>query len=170
MEVTLKIYDIVKGVNSITSWLGFGAYHTSLKIQFHEYFYTQEGIQKVIEEENGMLRSRKVIGVFHGAPEAFERILDDLRQSFTPDAYDILQCNCNHFTQALCQSLFGILKIPPYVNRAANVVSFFSNTQRAPVLSHKKENVITCPEDEEMESMVISLHTPSINQSHSSAA
>eukprot|EP01068_Selenidium_serpulae_P003610 Selendium_serpulae@DN3191_c0_g1_i11.p1 len=46
------------------------------------------------------------------------RVLDELRVQFPGDSYDIIDNNCNDFSDALCKRLVG-RGLPAYVNRLA---------------------------------------------------
>jgi len=53
---------------------------------------------------------------------AFEvdHILQRLARTYRGDSYDLVRCNCNHFSNVLSKTLVG-KQIPAYVNRTANV-------------------------------------------------
>ncbi len=67
--------------------------------------------------------------VYMGTLEGDRRVINDavygLREKFGPDSYNILSQNCNHFADALCQALIN-QRTPTWVNRIANVGSYFS--------------------------------------------
>ena len=54
--------------------------------------------------------------------QALGRAVDELRGRFPASAYDLVQRNCNHFTDALVFALCG-RHTPGWVNRAATVGS-----------------------------------------------
>ena len=65
------------------------------------------------------------MGDFKGTSRDLDRIIDELRTLFTGDSYDVLQNNCNSFSEALVQRLCH-RSIPSYVNRLAGIGSYFS--------------------------------------------
>lgn len=58
------------------------------------------------------------MGSFSGEPGTLERAMDNLRDDFGPNSYNVLTRNCNTFASALCEELLG-KPIPAYVNRLA---------------------------------------------------
>lgn len=60
------------------------------------------------------------IGNYSGTIRDYERILDELKEEFPGNSYNILTKNCNHFANALIMKLFN-KPIPGYVNRLANL-------------------------------------------------
>ena len=65
------------------------------------------------------------MGDFKGTSRELDRIIDELRTYFTGDNYDVLQNNCNSFSEALVQQLCH-RSIPGYINRLAGIGSYFS--------------------------------------------
>ena len=53
------------------------------------------------------------------------QIVDSLRSDFQGESYNLLNNNCNCFSNALCLALLG-KPLPGYVNRLANIGSCFS--------------------------------------------
>lgn len=47
-------------------------------------------------------------------------IIKDVSQEFLGTGYNLLSCNCNHFTSALCERITG-KAAPGWLNRAASV-------------------------------------------------
>jgi len=65
-------------------------------------------------------REQIPMGAFDGGQTELSRALDDLRDSFGPDDYNLIRKNCNSFASALCWKLMQ-KKIPPHVNRLADL-------------------------------------------------
>jgi hypothetical protein len=79
--------------------------------------------------------------IYQGNSRDIDTILDDLRHDFKGDDYNIIQKNCNSFSDAFVMKLLNV-PIPSYINRLANIGSFFScllppslTNQDAPVSS-----------------------------------
>jgi hypothetical protein len=60
------------------------------------------------------------MGAYDGGRPELNRALDDLRNEFGPDDYNLVRRNCNNFCNALVWKLLRI-KTPPYVNRWADI-------------------------------------------------
>merc|ERR1719386_474905 len=87
-----------------------GVWHTSIVVHGKEYWYGG----RVFESEPGETpfgSPTKIVDL----PELTMRTTDDLRSHlghelahiFTQGAYDVLDCNCNHFSDACCRFLLN---------------------------------------------------------------
>lgn len=85
--------------------------------------------------EFGAVRESIPMPNYPGTLESFLDIVEELRQSsFRPGRYHLLHRNCNHFSEALLQAMYGReggARVPSWVNRAANVGSGLSLGARA---------------------------------------
>ena len=60
------------------------------------------------------------MGVLDGGQAEIKKALDELKDDFGPNDYNIIRKNCNHFASAFCRKLVG-LPVPGYVNRIADL-------------------------------------------------
>lgn len=60
------------------------------------------------------------MGAFDGGQAELTRALDDLRDDFPADEYNLIRKNCNHFAAALCWKLLR-KRVPAHVNRLADL-------------------------------------------------
>eukprot|EP00917_Polyrhabdina_sp_WS-2016_P000349 GHVP01000738.1.p1 GENE.GHVP01000738.1~~GHVP01000738.1.p1 ORF type:complete len:702 (-),score=90.29 GHVP01000738.1:1208-3313(-) len=125
METTiyLRVYDISKGKAATWSPILLGKripgiWHTGVLAFDNEYFYAT-GIEKMTPEEiEETFRMKPVATHFLGrttkTKKQFSLFLLDIFQQFTPDTYDLLKWNCNHFTDICSKFLCGC-GIPAYI-------------------------------------------------------
>jgi hypothetical protein len=74
---------------------------------------------------NAKFREAVVMGEFKGTSRDLDQILNELRPQFGGNDYNVLQRNCNCFSEALVWKLCR-KQVPTYVNRMANFGSYFS--------------------------------------------
>mmetsp|Transcript_120442 Transcript_120442/g.269261 ORF Transcript_120442/g.269261 Transcript_120442/m.269261 type:complete len:436 (+) Transcript_120442:220-1527(+) len=113
-QVTLHLYDLSKGMASIVSpWLLReqleGVWHSGLVVFGKEYYFggdiyfdtpaaTGFGIPRVAIPLGTTLRQRDELHSF---------IVEELKPTFTREAYDAARNNCNHFTDRVAMHLIG---------------------------------------------------------------
>ena len=56
------------------------------------------------------------MGETHASPEEVQQVVQNLGDSFRGTSYHLLQRNCNHFSDMLCERLTGH-QAPPWVSR-----------------------------------------------------
>lgn len=72
------------------------------------------------EPPGGAFRRELFQGVTFRTDDELGSVLDEAAQKFQGTSYDLLNCNCNHFTSFLCVKLTN--KAPPgWLNRAARI-------------------------------------------------
>ncbi len=54
-----------------------------------------------------VFRESVVVGETHASPEEVQQIVQNLGDSFRGTSYHLLQRNCNHFSDMLCERLTG---------------------------------------------------------------
>ena len=117
----------------------------SVQFHNHEYYFSPQG--KIVfgcvrwqclvhvgvsrsrprQSEFGRLRESIHITSYERSLDSFLRVVDQLQEtSFRAGVYNVLSCNCNHFSDALLKETCG-RGIPEWVNRAANVGSGFAS-------------------------------------------
>mmetsp|Transcript_35490 Transcript_35490/g.77734 ORF Transcript_35490/g.77734 Transcript_35490/m.77734 type:complete len:271 (-) Transcript_35490:101-913(-) len=126
-KVYLNIYDL-SPANDCLYPVGFGLHHSGVEIMGSEYSYASgggifEGTPR--EAPGARFREQIELGTFEGGSSELRVKLDDLRSSFGPSDYNLIQKNCNHFANALVWALMR-RPIPPHVNRLADVANCFS--------------------------------------------
>ncbi|KAG0201185.1 hypothetical protein BGX28_005932 [Mortierella sp. GBA30] len=112
-KVTLYVYDLSQGMARTMS-LGFvgrqidAIYHTSVVIFGREFYYGQ-GIMSSIPgtTPHGSPIQTIDMGETEIPQEVFMEFMDNMRETYTADAYHLLDNNCNNFSNDVCQFLVG---------------------------------------------------------------
>lgn len=72
------------------------------------------------EPPGGSFRCELLQGFSFRSDREIEFVIKEVAQKFQGTSYNLLSCNCNHFTSYLCEQLTG--KAPPsWLNRAASI-------------------------------------------------
>ena len=126
-DIILNVYDLPGQTqrNNALYPMGLGFYHSGVEYNRYEYSFSSEGICRTrpVLPEFGSLRESVNIGTYSGSDADFAAIIYELGAGrFAPGTYDVVRCNCNHFSEALCLALLG-QGIPRWVNRAADAGS-----------------------------------------------
>jgi len=130
--VTLHIYDVfgysaVKHLNRIVALFGTGAFHSAVEVFGLEYSYgfmdDPPGTTGVYSCEPGKCeahsyREQLLMGQTNYCQLEVEALLEDLKQEWLGQEYDLLRRNCCHFSDAFCRRL-GVGGIPTWVNNLA---------------------------------------------------
>ncbi|KAG0219802.1 hypothetical protein BGX33_000644 [Mortierella sp. NVP41] len=129
-RVTLFVYDLSQGMARTMSLRFTGRqidaiYHTSVVIFGREFFYGQ-GIMSAIPgtTPHGQAIERIDMGETEIPQEVFMEFMDNMRETYTADAYHLLDNNCNNFSNDVCQFLVG-KSIP---DRITSLPADFLNT------------------------------------------
>ncbi|PWN48675.1 DUF862-domain-containing protein [Violaceomyces palustris] len=119
--VELYVYDLSGGMASqlslaLTGKQMDGIWHTSVVVLGSEYFFGQ-GIS--IARPPGTSHHGRPLRIHHLGytgidPETLAEIMSDLGERFRPEDYNLLEWNCNHFSQELSIILTGN-GIPQYI-------------------------------------------------------
>ena len=129
-NIILNVYDI----HDSNSWLynaGLGFYHSGIEISInsdplgYEYSFSTEGVIKTKPRLAGfgVLRTQIKLGTHKGTYLDIHRVVNQLAaDQFAVGKYDIITCNCNHFTDAFAMALLKV-KIPGWINRLAYIGS-----------------------------------------------
>ncbi|CXJ20638.1 conserved protein, unknown function [Plasmodium berghei] len=122
-NVKLKIYDLSRGMVKLWSPLLIGkqiggVWHTAVLIYNMEYFYGG-GIMCLPPNEFESHYNIKPVEIIDmGETEVdktfFHDYLDGIRPNFTTDKYNLINWNCNNFTNEACNFLLG-KGIPQYI-------------------------------------------------------
>ena len=119
--VTVNVYDISNGMAGAMSEaiLGKkidGIWHTGIVVYGKE-FYFGGGICKdpIGQTPYGTPIKNEAIGSTEIPEEMFIDYLNELTSKYTPDNYDLLTNNCNHFTNEAVEFLTGT-PLPVYIS------------------------------------------------------
>lgn len=136
MEVVLRVYDLIE-TSGVLSSVGLGAYHTSITMNNREYDFSIDGIrikqqyfsagESLVNADGQVLATFKeeiILGYFEANVNELNSIIRNLREIFCPNSYNLVNRNCNHFTDAFAYELVQ-KNIPSYVNRMAWIGSWF---------------------------------------------
>ena len=124
-EVQLWVYDLSNGMARQLSMAFLNRqidaiYHTSVVVFGTEYFFGQ-GICECAPGQSHHGQPMQVVsmGTTHLPFDIFVDYLTELSQVYTPQRYHLLDNNCNHFTNDLCQFLVG-KSIPSHISSLPN--------------------------------------------------
>lgn len=113
-KVKLYVYDLSHGMAKQMSqqFLGTqvdGIWHTSIVVDNKIEWYYGAGIQSSLPGKTHHGIPDKVIdlGESYIPEDLVKEYLDEIRNDYTPDKYNLFDHNCNHFTQDLSQFLTG---------------------------------------------------------------
>ncbi|XP_044970561.1 uncharacterized protein KIAA0754-like [Hordeum vulgare subsp. vulgare] len=118
--VKLHIYDISRGMARQLSTTVLGkaieaVWHTGVVVHGKEYYFGG-GIQQGRPGRTPYGTPARVehFGVTHVAKEDFEGFLQEMSPRYTPETYNLLTNNCNHFSNEVVKFLVGST-IPSYI-------------------------------------------------------
>lgn len=128
-KVYLYVYDLSQGMAKAFSgqFLGKqidGIWHTSIVVGGKEYYFSA-GVQTAVAGHAAFGPPGEVIelGVTEIPSEVRDELIRDLSARFTLDTYNLLNNNCNNFSNELATMLTGT-GIPPHIlNLPAEVLS-----------------------------------------------
>ncbi|BGO90999.1 hypothetical protein NBRC10512_005906 [Rhodotorula toruloides] len=139
--VSLYIYDLSNGLaamwgQALTGRPVEGIWHTSLVLYGMEVFYGQ-GISIVSPPgttHHGVPKKELPCGVTHLDKETFLEYIEGLRETYTADAYHILEFNCNTFTNDVL-SFLNSSSIPSYIlSQPSEIMSTPFGAQMRPMI------------------------------------
>ncbi|KAK9842103.1 hypothetical protein WJX81_008544 [Elliptochloris bilobata] len=125
-QVVLNIYDLHD--NSWLYHLGIGIFHSGVQIHGVEYAYggheyDMSGVFATAPRDAPgpvTWRESVVIGYTSLEPHEVQDVVQHLGYEFRGNSYHLLERNCNHFSEALCEKLTGE-RTPSWVNRLAGL-------------------------------------------------
>jgi len=139
--VYLRVYDLSRGMAKVMSQqiLGFqvdGIWHTSIEI-FGEELYFQQGLvrQQAGTTHYGPCVRRIKLGHTECGKELLEEFFESSRSTWRHDVYDLLDNNCNHFSDYLAHFLLergipkDILDLPEKVKKSPAFQHLFGNSK-----------------------------------------
>ncbi|CAE7671972.1 desi2 [Symbiodinium pilosum] len=128
-EVALSIYELhgTSALNLLTRAADMGgAYHVGVEVYWLEWSFgwceEGSGVYMVFPQQStlGTFRERVPLGRTPLTPEEVFRVLDKMRQELPGSNYDLLRCNCAHFSVSFVKRL-RVSEAPSWVNSLANV-------------------------------------------------
>lgn len=139
-SVKLYVYDLSQGLARVLSPALLnkqieGIWHTAVIVYDIEFYYGQ-GIftAKPGSTHHGTPAKVVEMGTTEITPSMFSEFLDSIRADYTAEKYNLLDHNCNHFTNEVCQFLVG-KEIPSFVlNLSAEIFSTPFGQQFEPML------------------------------------
>ena len=133
-HVTLHIYDVtrradIQHANHILHVLGTGAYHVAVQVYGREWSYgfVDDGGSGVFPCDPGACelhshRHTLDVGCTSLCELEVEQLLQQLSPEWLGEDYDVLRCNCCHFSRELCRRL-GVDLPPRWVMNLADAGS-----------------------------------------------
>jgi len=122
-RVKVNVYDLMD--NSYGHYFGFGVYHSGIELDGIEYSfgghdYDWTGVYTIEPRAAVGVKYRESvdIGDVVVSPQEMEVLVEELSAKYLGNTYHMLNRNCNHFSNELCERLTGI-SIPGYINRLA---------------------------------------------------
>ena len=130
LKIYLNIYDITK-LNKALYPIGVGAYHTGVHFYDVEFAFgyhpgAQTGVYEAEPKQSteGRFKTSIYLGTSILPIDEVLTAIEELKIEYAGFTYDILNKNCNHFSDDLCRKLVGV-GIPPYLNRLARLSKMF---------------------------------------------
>jgi len=127
LMVYLNVYDLSEQ-NNFLYWCGFGVFHTGVEVFGFEYAYGGHDFEASgifatePKKPPGPVEFRRSIpmGTCKLTRQEVRRLVVQLGKEYKGNSYHLLQKNCNHFANELCQKLVG-KSAPTWVNRLAGL-------------------------------------------------
>eukprot|EP00440_Ansanella_granifera_P075518 gb/GFBE01081948.1/.p1 GENE.gb/GFBE01081948.1/~~gb/GFBE01081948.1/.p1 ORF type:complete len:215 (+),score=25.04 gb/GFBE01081948.1/:1-645(+) len=128
--VKLQIYDIFKNrgfrqMNRMFRALGTGAFHAGVEVHGTEYSFGYNTDDKTgiffnppMSCQGAAFRETIFIGYTSLSESEALELLKELAKRWRGSDYDLLRCNCCHFSNELCEQL-GVGSIPSWVTNLA---------------------------------------------------
>nr|AFK46726.1 unknown [Lotus japonicus] len=142
VPVYLNVYDLTP-INGYAYWLGLGVYHSGVQVHGVEYGFGahERSTTGIFEVEPGhcpgfTFRKSVYIGSTDLGAKDVRALMEKLAAEYPGNTYHLIQKNCNHFCNDVCNKLTG-KSIPRWVNRLARL-GFLCNYVLPPSLNEKK--------------------------------
>ncbi len=130
--VYLNVYDLMI-MNHTTSRVGLGIYHTGVEVYGREYsfaghYYTEStGLRESQPHDTSWLhdaifKERVLVGHTTYTQPQVRALFTELKPDYLGPSYNVLDRNCNHFTQRFLR-LLTQKDLPDYVNRVMNIAA-----------------------------------------------
>ncbi|KAK8801053.1 hypothetical protein WA538_003897, partial [Blastocystis sp. DL] len=125
--VELNIYDLIQQ-NYFLFDVGLGVLHSGVVVDGKEYSYGGGGgivVSRPRSVEGAEYRETIFMGTTYLSDKQIRDVIHDLKKTYTGDNYQMIQHNCNNFSNDFCKILVG-KEIPSYVNRCAAIANWVS--------------------------------------------
>lgn len=150
--VTLLVYDITMGMARAMSMMVIGqqidaVYHTSLVVFGREYYFGG-GICNDAPKTTpyGKPIQEIPLGNTEIPEEVFKEFLADISPRFTAEKYDLIEHNCNMFTDAAAEFLLGKGIGEQYTKQAKNLLESPAGQMFKPYLAQMQGQVQNPPQ------------------------
>lgn len=138
VRVSIHIYDLQAGtaMATLARGVGCGLYHTGVQVTLDD----DAPVEYAFSGDVGIYAMRPKAVPGNGAPgetrfreavdfglaelpsrNEWHRLLAELKTAWPGTRYDLLKCNCNHFSEAMLQQLNPSWVFPKHLNRAAGI-------------------------------------------------
>lgn len=146
-KVTLLVYDITQGMAKSMSMMFIGqqvdaVYHTSLVVYGREYYFGG-GICNDSPKQTpyGKPIQEIPIGQTEIPKEIFVDYLNDIAHKYTQEKYDLINHNCNMFTDEMAEFLTGKTLDKKYSTQAKILLESPGGQMFKPFLSQMQGNI-----------------------------
>lgn len=146
-KVQLYVYDISQGMAKNLSMMFIGQqidaiYHTSVVVYGREYYFGG-GICNDLPKQtpHGKPIEEKPVGETEIPKEVFEDFLNDISHKFTAEKYDMINHNCNMFTNEAVEFLTGHQVDSKYVNQVKILLESPAGQMLKPFLQQMPANI-----------------------------
>lgn len=150
-KVTLLEYDITMGMARSMSMMFLGqqvdaVYHTSLLVYGREYYFGG-GILNDAPRTTpfGKPINEVPLGETEIPREVFEDFLKDIAYKYTAESYEIIEHNCNMFTDEAAEFLIGKGIGDKYVKQAKNLLETPAGQMFKPFLTQMQGQIQSPP-------------------------
>eukprot|EP01112_Ceratiomyxa_fruticulosa_P006509 TRINITY_DN1731_c0_g1_i1.p1 TRINITY_DN1731_c0_g1~~TRINITY_DN1731_c0_g1_i1.p1 ORF type:complete len:209 (-),score=17.46 TRINITY_DN1731_c0_g1_i1:152-778(-) len=130
--VILNIYDL-HPYNKYVNFLGMGVYHSAIEVYGTEYSfgghnYSITGIFTVEPKcaLGATYRESITLGETSLTRREVDQVIEKMSEDWLGNSYTTLTRNCNTFSNEFVKVLLNGKTIPGYVNRLANIGTYFS--------------------------------------------
>ncbi|GIL71498.1 hypothetical protein Vretimale_2636 [Volvox reticuliferus] len=144
-KVLLHVYDLTNGLARSLSPMLLGQqidaiYHTGVVVGGIEYFFGG-GVQHCIAGQTPFGQPLRTVelGVTHLGKDVREELLADLSSRFTPQDYNLITKNCNHFSSAWTELLTGNPIPDEYVNQAQRILQSPLGQMLLPIMEQMEQ-------------------------------
>mmetsp|Transcript_157840 Transcript_157840/g.294411 ORF Transcript_157840/g.294411 Transcript_157840/m.294411 type:complete len:365 (-) Transcript_157840:20-1114(-) len=148
-DVKLYLYDLTGGVAkalapTLSSWMptedskySEGLWHSAVVVFGQEYFFNGQCVH-FQPGETGWGKPTKVLTIGHTSrqqKDLHQFVVDELKPIFTKDSYDVLELNCNHFSNRICEFLCGRHIPDDVLNQAQRLANLSAIHMLRPLLN-----------------------------------
>lgn len=146
-DVSLYLYDLSKGAAktlapALSIWMPQedleGLWHSAVVVFGEEYFFNGQCVH-LKPGHTSWGKPTKVLSIgttSRTMKELHQHVVDDLKAHFTKNSYDVLELNCNHFSDRLCQFLCGRQIPTEILHQAQRLAKLPAINMLRPVLNH----------------------------------